>query len=465
MPTERIWRAAAIVVCAAVPASFYVIGDLTDAFPGVLTIAPDPHAVDARPPAQAEEWKATEADAPQGQVAQSVDHVFAVDLARRMDSHASLPVVAGHLAYSVVDAETGEVLAQRDADTARAPASTLKLLTSAAALRRLDPESTLTTRAVYADGRITLVGGGDMTLTEAKLRELATGAAKLAKDAGATTVTLGLDTSYLRGGENPAWGGNGRAGGWVTPTAALAVNEGWLDGTEYGPKSADPAGDAARLFAKLLHEQGLQVRGEPVSAQSPAGAPTVEVHSATIADIVRHTLEISDNTTAELLAHLVARARGEEPTPAHAAAAVEAEVRALADQLGVPKKDLDALVLHDGSGLSVQNRVPPALFAAVLADVASGSTPELEQILYDVPVAGLTGTLVDRFDATGTRGARGLVRGKTGYLGGTASLAGVSVLPDGRTVGFAILVHDFDGARADDARAAVDAVASELVRE
>ncbi|MGO2585315.1 MAG: D-alanyl-D-alanine carboxypeptidase, partial [Brachybacterium tyrofermentans] len=59
---------------------------------------------------------------------------------------------------------------------------------------------------------------------------------------------------------------------------------------------------------------------------------------------------------------------------------------------------------------------------------------------------------------------RGLVRGKTGYLGGAATLAGVVVLPDGRTAGYSIVVHGFDGADAVAAREAVDAVAAEMVK-
>ena len=56
------------------------------------------------------------------------------------------------------------------------------------------------------------------------------------------------------------------------------------------------------------------------------------------------------------------------------------------------------------------------------------------------------------------------MRGKTGYLGGSSTLAGTVVLADGRTAGFSIVVHGFDGADADAARAAVDDVAAEMVR-
>ena len=240
---------------------------------------------------------------------------------------------------------------------------------------------------------------------------------------------------------------------------------GWLDEDQYGPKSSDPAGDAAELFAELLAEEGLEVSGEITSGEAPDSAAVAEVVSAPLAELVRHTLLISDNTTAELLAHLVALSRGEETTPRGAAAAVEAEVRELAAELGFPEEALEDLEILDGSGLSPDNRVPPALLAAVLAQVSSGEAPRLEQILFDVPIAGLSGTLVDRFDTDDTVPARGLVRGKTGYLGGAATLAGVAVMPDGRTVGYSIVVHGFDGADADDARAAVDAVASELAED
>lgn len=463
--SDRVWRATAIVLCAAVPASFYVLGDLTDAFPGVLTLERREEGTAAGPPARAEGFERVTPAEPGPTITSGVDADQSADLEQRMAAHADLPVVAGGLAFSVVDVGTGEQIAARDADTARIPASTLKLLTAAAVLRLYTGEEVLTTRAVVQDGTITLQGGGDMTLSEEDLRGLAEDAAALAREQGTTEVSLVLDADYIVGGQNPAWGANGTAGGWVAPTASLAVDEGWLDAEQYGPKSTDPAGDAAALFAQLLGEQGLTVTGEITTGQAPADAPAAEVHSESIGEIVRHTLEISDNTTAELLAHLVALGRGEATTPESAAAAVEAEVRELAAEAGVPEADLEALVIRDGSGLSRDNRVPPALLAAVLGEVAAGTVPQLQQILFDVPIAGLSGTLASRFDEEDTEVARGVVRGKTGYLGGASTLAGVTVLPDGRIVAYSIVVHGFDGADAAAARAAVDQVAAEMVQD
>ena len=461
--SERIWRTTAIVMCAAVPTSFYVLGDLTDAFPGVLTVRTVEEGPKAGPRAVAEEWERLAPEDVLTPPSPASAPVESADLEERMASWASLPVVDDGLAFSVVDAGTGDVLAQRSSETALVPASTLKLLTAAAVLRQYSGDEVLTTRATVQDGVITLVGGGDMTLSEEELRDLAVQAAELATAQGEGTVQVAYDDSYLVGGHNEAWGNNGTAGGWVTPTASLALDGGWLDGQQYGPKSTDPAGDAAERFAQLVGEAGLEVTGEMGERPAPEAAPSVEIHSEPLAEIVRHTLLISDNTTSELLAHLVALARGEATTPAGAAAAVEAEIRELAAELGVPAEALDSLALHDGSGLSRQNRVPPALLSAVLAQVASGEVPTLEQILFDIPVAGLSGTLAERFDDEDTRAASGLVRGKTGYLGGAATLAGVAVLPDGRTVGYSIVVHGFDGADAEAARAAVDHISAEMV--
>src|SRR5690625_1936230 len=136
MDSEHMWKATAIVLCAAVPAGFYVLGDLTDAFPGVLTIEPEETEPAAGPPAQAESWDRAPGEVPTGAVATSPDLAEQTDLQARMDGHADLPVVADGLAFSVVDAGTNEVLAERDAGTARTPASTLKLLTAAAEIGR-----------------------------------------------------------------------------------------------------------------------------------------------------------------------------------------------------------------------------------------------------------------------------------------------------------------------------------------
>lgn len=467
MPRFPLVRAFALGMCAVLPVALYAVGDLADAFPGVLTVQriQDPRA--QLPPAEIEDSSPVAVPQLAPEPAASVTTDTSA-LEARLEETAGLPVVSGRLSVEVIDAASGTELASRDAATPRVPASTLKLLTAAAVLQVRDGSDTLTTRAVLQDGTLTLVGGGDMMLTREKLGELADGAVRLAEQQGTERVRLVLDDSLIPGGANPAWGDNGQQGGWVAPTAALAVDEGWLDDQQYGPKSAQPAQDAARIFADLLEERGLTVErgadGTIPRGTAPADpAAEVAVQSPTISEIVEHTLTISDNTTAELLAHLVALAHGQEATPGNAAAAVAAEVRALGEDIGVPGEDLEGLVIRDGSGLSVDNRVSPRLLARVIAAAASGQREDLAPLLTQVPIAHLTGTLADRFNADAVAAARGVVRGKTGYLGGAATLAGVTVTADGRTVAFSIVVHGFDGADAVAARAAVDRAAAAIV--
>src|SRR5699024_12167062 len=56
--------------------------------------------------------------------------------------------IAGALSAYVVDAQTGTVLLDHDATTARTPASTAKLFSGLLALDVLGPNSTLTTKDV-----------------------------------------------------------------------------------------------------------------------------------------------------------------------------------------------------------------------------------------------------------------------------------------------------------------------------
>lgn len=462
MRSDAIWRAVAIGLCAALPVGFYVVGDITDAFPGVLTTQADQEDATARPRAQGEDYTRPENTPLAPPTADGVEPGAAENLQSRLDAHVAVPVVGGNLAYSVVDVGTGEQIASRDATTARTPASTLKLLTATALLRVADGAETLPTTSVLDDSTLTLVGGGDMRLTEAQLGQLADAAAARVQAAGGGPITLHLDDTLFGPGINPAWGANGPAWGWLAPTAALAVDEGWLDSQEYGAKSQDPALDAANLFVRQLRDRGVDVQGDVVRAEAPAGGQRDEIRSAPLSDLVAHTLLISDNTTAEVLGRLLAIHLGLPATAEGAAQAVQQEITQLAGEKGLPTDGLD---LKDTCGLAVDNRVPPELLAGVVADLdAPGTPPALRAMLTEVPISGLSGTLADRFEEPDATAARGLVRGKTGYLGGTSTLVGVASLPSGRTVGFSIVVHGFAPAQGAEAKEAVDGIASELVR-
>lgn len=73
----------------------------------------------------------------------------------------------------------------------------------------------------------------------------------------------------------------------------------------------------------------------------------------------------------------------------------------------------------DGSGLSRKNRVSPAAMAKLLALAARREYAAV--LLYSLPVAGVDGTLSNRFKGSN---ARGRVCAKTGYIWGVSALSG-----------------------------------------
>jgi serine-type D-Ala-D-Ala carboxypeptidase/endopeptidase (penicillin-binding protein 4) len=101
---------------------------------------------------------------------------------------------------------------------------------------------------------------------------------------------------------------------------------------------------------------------------------------------------------------------------------------------------VDKLLLADGSGLSRNDRVTPALLTDALMLAVKPDHPELRVLFPGLPVGGYSGTLRDRYrKPAGGAAAAGQVRAKTGTLSGLSAIAGVVVDADGRTLVFAVI--------------------------
>jgi D-alanyl-D-alanine carboxypeptidase/D-alanyl-D-alanine-endopeptidase (penicillin-binding protein 4) len=342
-----------------------------------------------------------------------------------------------------------------------APASTTKVLTGFAALSTIDPETRFATKVVRSGDGIVLVGGGDPYLStkpakrsadrvfQADLTTLARRTAASLKASGTTAVRLRYDDSLFTGADaSPQWEPDYVTANIVTRVGALWVDQGITDGV----RAADPPAAAARTFARLLSDAGVTVSGRPTAGTAAARADVVaEVRGATLAQIVETLVRISDNEAAEVVLRHIAIAAG---GPADFDGGTRAVVAAL-EAAGVDTRGLE---LHDGSGLSRDNRISPATLVQTLQKAHESS--RASELLADLPVAGFTGTLVDRF--AGLAGGRGSVRAKTGTLTGIHSLAGYALDADGRPVLFAVMSDRSDRDQPLQAQAALDAVTAAI---
>ncbi len=341
------------------------------------------------------------------------------------------------LAYEVVDTETGQVMAARDAGALLIPASNTKLLSVTAVMHAMDRQTRFPTRVMQpAEGSIVLVGGGDPMLTaepttayprQASLQELAASTAGALQEAGTTSVSLAFDaTLFSDPGWNETWPANYRD--QVTQLSALWVDEGREPGVG---RSRTPALSAATIFAAQLTAAGITVTGVPV-AVAATGEEIARVESAPLHVLAEQMMLRSNNSFAEVLGLQLAAATGHPTTFAGSVAAIEEQLRELSLWT-------DGAVLRDASGLSRSNVVSAEMLSQTVRRAVDD--PSLSLILDGLPVAGVTGTLAERFSDDISRPARGVAKAKTGALTRVATLAGTTVTADGRSLSFAFLTN------------------------
>ncbi len=382
---------------------------------------------------------------------------------RALAPYAGDPRFGRHLTFRVADLGSGVVAYRRGADSV-VPASTTKLLTAAAALEALGPESRFSTRVVVAGSRIVLVGGGDPYLASttarakdryparAVLTRLATRTAAALKARGITEAGLLFDDSLFTGpAVNPRWPANYRPDDVVPPITALWVDQGEGPDGRYG---AAPSAAAAETFAAALRTQGITVLGTRRGTAPVDAAEVAAVQSAPVREIVQQMLAVSDNNAAEVLARHVAVATGR---PASFTGASTAIFEVL-ERLGMSTA---GSTVYDGSGLSRDNRLTADLLLDVLTASASPGMPRLREVITGLPVAGFTGSLQSRFD-TGAAEGRGRVRAKTGTLTGVHGLAGVAAGPDGSLMAFVLVADQVSGPNTLPVRRLLDQMAAAL---
>jgi serine-type D-Ala-D-Ala carboxypeptidase/endopeptidase (penicillin-binding protein 4) len=122
---------------------------------------------------------------------------------------------------------------------------------------------------------------------------------------------------------------------------------------------------------------------------------------------------------AEILLRLLGREKGTAGT-------VEGGLEVLRGFLNKVGISDDQYIFYDGSGLSRQNLVTPHAVVQLLR--YAQTQPWGESFRDALPVAGVDGSLADRFKSIT---AQGRVYGKTGSLGGVKTLSGYATTDRG----------------------------------
>lgn len=349
------------------------------------------------------------------------------------------------LSYLLIESNSGKVLASLEEYKLRTPASTLKLLTSAAAIENLGLEHRYQTslwleRSPHRGrvrGSLCLMGEadpeldagdlvglveklwasgvrrieGDLVVDEGFYAEPPYGEGWAWDDAGAiyqpeiTGLAMDGGLQELAADSLPAWLTIGKDEGaspslQLVPGRAGAILSGALPKLIAVPQSGIHTGEVLR---KLLERKGIKIKGEVRRGQT-LGRMVACHQSRSLKQILHRALAVSDNLALELIYRSCKKALP---------SALKAE----------------SLRVVDGCGLSRYNLISCRQLVAVLK-----SYPALKSLL---PTGG-EGTLAKRFIAGDTAG---LVRAKTGTLGNISALAGFLYPDTPRECIFAIMIN------------------------
>ncbi|MEM8808823.1 MAG: D-alanyl-D-alanine carboxypeptidase/D-alanyl-D-alanine-endopeptidase [Cyanobacteria bacterium P01_G01_bin.38] len=376
-----------------------------------------------------------------------------------------------------------QVLYARDADRYFVPASNVKLLTTAAALRHLGPDFTTRTSVYGLDnnGLTTLyvTGGGDPTFGDEQLTDLA----QQLSQQGLSRVSnlLAHDGHFPGQRVNPNWEWEDVQAGYGAPANSLMLNQNelgltlfpqavgqplrveWDDpsltnqwrvenfsktvsasepefveiGRDLGrpilrvygqlivgtaPETASVAvPEPARYFAQTLRQR-LTTLGVSV-AQTDLTAQPIPSGASELATVtsppLADWLSRTNRNSKNIYAEAILKSLGLAVAAAPVAEVTTAGTEAVKTVLQPLGVAPDSYEIVDGSGLSRHNLATPTAFVDTLQGMAF--TPEAEIYRNSLAVAGQSGTLRNRFRDTIVQGR---LHGKTGAISRNASLSG-----------------------------------------
>jgi len=404
------------------------------------------------------------------------------------------------LSFVIVDADTGRVVMSHNPDTPRSPASTVKTITTFAALDMLGPAFIWQTRAWLHDGDLYLQGGGDPYITLERWWSFVQ--ALRAQGLNSIPGDIVIDNSaFSLPKEDPgAFDGRPNRSYNVVPDA-LMVN---FQSIEFS-LAANAATHRVEIIASpapVNLEVENRIRYSPGHCGGPAARVDFEVASPqwdrvvfsgalsphcaerSFARVLLQPTTYAFGTFVKLWRESGGEFRGKlriEPTPADAKplyafdslslaeivrltnkhssnllarhllltlgkerygepATLEKSAAAMADWSRDRGFDLSGVDLDNGSGLSRSTHITVLQMAKILS--AAYHSPFAPEYLASLPLAGMDGTLRSRMKNS----PAGAIRLKTGHLDSVSGVAGFVTAPTGKTF---VLVSLVNNVRAD----------------
>jgi serine-type D-Ala-D-Ala carboxypeptidase/endopeptidase (penicillin-binding protein 4) len=407
---------------------------------------------------------------------------------------------ANSVSFVIVDPDSGRVMMSHNPDTPRSPASTIKTVTTFAALDMLGPTYVWQTRASTHDGDLFLQGGGDPYITLERWWSFVQ--SLRAQGLKALPGDIVIDnTAFSLPPEDPgAFDGRPNRSYNVLPDALMVnfqsidfrlaadadthrvevvaspapVNLEIENRIRYAPggcsgpagrvdfKVASPQWDhvvfsgalsphcAERTFARVLLQPSTYAFGTFVELWRQSGGEfngklRIEATPADAKPLfsleslsLAEIVRLTNKHSSNLMARHLLLTIGKERYGSPAT--LEKGAAAIADWAGERGFDLSNVDIDNGSGLSRATHISVLQMARILsAAFHSRFAPEF---LASLPLAGMDGTLRSRMKSS----PQGSVRLKTGHLDGVSGVAGYVTTAAGKTF---VLVSLTNNSRAD----------------
>ena len=220
---------------------------------------------------------------------------------------------------------------------------------------------------------------------------------------------------------------------------------------------ADPASYNARALEGLWRSMGGQLDGKVVDGTAPATAPSFEMLSPTLMELVRDINKFSNNVMAQQLFLTLGRpdAPPNQAQPASTGAATPATSRAALHQWWQRRISASNVpAIDNGSGLSRQTRISAAQLGLLLQ--TAYASPWMPELMSSLPIVGVDGTLKR------SQAGVGSAHLKTGSLREVTALAGYVHAASGKRYVLVAIVNHPNAAAA---RPALDALVNWVVRD